>query len=202
MNRTHRKNWIKYALTTLGVIALVWTVLTIYVELDGPSKEWNFGNGEREKVLIVFDPDPFYNLDEMVCLSFAKALAEKQVSVKVVTVAAAERVDENQYHAFVYCANTYNWRPDWAISGYIERNHPKSNSKVIAITLGAGSTEASQRNFETVIQRAGGKPIKSYSLWLWRPNDEAKMERPNVEVAVGMAYDWGIEIGTILNADH
>jgi hypothetical protein len=195
-----KRKKIKYLLLTIAIIAVGWTALTFYVEVKGPSKEWTLGDAEGKKVLVVFDPDPFYNLDEQICLSFGKALAEKAMSVKVVTVAAASEVDQSKYEALVYCANTYNWRPDWSITSYIGDHPPRQTQSVIAITVGAGSTETSQKNFEKVIAAAGGKILDSYSSWLWRPNDESRMKESNVEVAVAMAYSWGNRFAEKLNA--
>lgn len=170
-----------------------WTALTLYVERPGPPKQWEFNNNHHTtKALIVFDADPFYNLDEQICLSFAKALSENGFNVRVATVAAAASINKTDHDLIVYCANTYNWRPDWAITDYIEEQSlPSENRNVVAITLGAGSTESAKKRLEEVIVNQGGKLLGSYALWLWRPNDEQKMEQPNVDVAVEMAYAWG-----------
>jgi len=180
----------------LAVILFGWLALTVYVERKGPAKSWAFGVPEsRRKALIIFDPDPFYNLDEKVCASFANALSETDFSVDVQTVSMAEQSPSQAYDLYVYCANTYNWRPDWAISGYIRSSSGSHQNKpVVAITLGAGSTEASQENFERMIVNSKGELLSSYSLWLWRPNDDTKPKEPNVEIAVSMAYEWGKSI--------
>jgi hypothetical protein len=188
-----KEKFLRYSSISIVFVTVIWIALTIYAELSGPPKQWNMGNASGKKVLVVFDPDPFYNLDEKVCLSFAKALGNNEMSVAIVTVAAAEGIDRNKYNAFIYCANTYNWRPDWSITNYIEQNPAKQNQSIVAITLGAGSTDWSRQNFEEVIKKSGGQLLQSYSLWLWRPNDETKMESPNVEVAESMAYQWGTE---------
>jgi len=187
------KKKLQYLLWTIALVAIGWMGLTLYAESNGPSKEWNLGGEHGKKVLVVFDPDPFYNLDEQVCISFAKALAEKEFSVKVVTVAAAADIDHNKYAVAVLCANTYNWRPDWAITSYIKEHPPQENQGIVAITLGAGSTEWSQENFEKLIIGNGGKLLGSYSSWLWRPNDERRMTENNIDVAVSMAYMWGTQ---------
>jgi hypothetical protein len=194
------KRFVKYLLATVIVVILGWCILTIYVEKQGPSRHWSFGDTQGKKVLIVFDPDPFYNLDEQVCLSFGKAFAEQNMSVTIVTVAASDSLEKTNYALLIYCANTYNWRPDWSICSFIEENESLTkNIPVVAITLGAGSTGASQKHFERQIVNAGGKILESYSLWLWRPNDEQKMKEPNVDVAVAMSYDWGKQVANKLN---
>lgn len=190
-----KRMFVRYLMATLLIVALVWVIMTIYVERTGPPKQWVLGNPNGKRALIVYDPDPFYNLDEQICRSFGEALAEQKMNVKISTVAAANSNEHESYDILIYCANTYNWRPDWSITQYI-KNHQSSQSAkpVVAITLGAGSTEASRESFEKTIINSGGKLIESYSLWLWRPNDKKKMEDPNIDVAVAMAHDWGKQI--------
>jgi hypothetical protein len=196
MSNMKKKIFIRYLIATIVLVIIGWTALTIYVEKTGPSRQWTLeSENGQSTALVVFDPDPFYNLDEQVCLSFGKALAENGINVQIATVAAAEQLKSKKFDVIIYYTNTYNWRPDWAVANYIEDcNNTSQHISSVAITLGAGSTEASQKHLETVITASGGKLIGSYSLWLWRPNDEKKMKEPNVEVAVGMAYDWGKQI--------
>jgi len=190
------KKRIWYVVGTVVAILVGWLILTVYVEREGAAKEWTFGTpGSTHKALIIFDPDPFYNLDEKVCASFARALSENGFQIDMQTVAIAERSLPQQYDLFVYCANTYNWRPDWAIQGFVRsRRETHKGKPIVAITLGAGSTKSSQDSFEQIIANSNGTLISSYSLWLWRPNDETKPKEPNVEMAVSMAYEWGKSI--------
>ena len=78
--KTKLVRFLRYSAIALGIIAVAWTALTFYVEKKGPAKRWRVGNDSEQKVLIVFDPDPFYNLDEKVCMSFANALAEQHMN--------------------------------------------------------------------------------------------------------------------------
>jgi hypothetical protein len=196
-----KKN-VRVLLLTVVTLLVGWGVLTLYVEFTGPAKQWTVGDENGKNVLIVFDPDPFYDLDEQVCMALANALAEEALSIKIATVAAARSIDRQKYDIIIYCANTYNWRPDWSITNYIEDHPAQERQSIVAITLGAGSTESSQRSFEKVILRSGGKLLNSYSLWLWRPNDMARLETSNVEVAKEMAYQWGTEIAKYLKASN
>lgn len=190
-----RRKIFRYFLITTSIMGIGWIALTLYVEAEGPAKEWTFGGRKNKNVLIVYDADPFYNLDEQVCLALAKSIASDSTGVVVATVASAKKLDPKIYDLFVYCANTYNWRPDWGITDYIEEHSASVATKpVVAITLGAGSTESSRKKFEYLIKRSGGELISSHSLWLWRPNDESKLEQPNVSVAVAMAHMWGKQI--------
>jgi hypothetical protein len=200
MNNMKNKSLFRYFVTALILIIVAWIALTIYVERMGPSKHWKFESANAKKdALIVFDPDPFYNLDEQICIAFGNALAEEDVNALVVTVAAADQFNAKDFDVIVYCANTYNWRPDWAISNFIEDSGPLQSISSVGITLGSGSTEASQKHLDKIIINSGGKLIGSYSLWLWRPNDETKMKQPNVQVAVAMAHDWGKQIAVLIH---
>ena len=150
--------------------------------------------------MIVYDPDPLYNLDEQVSRSFGQALADNGMHVRVVTVKKAMELKNTSYWLYVFCANTYNWRPDWALSNYIDNQVILTNKKVVAITLGSGSTEASQRALEKLIRSKGALLFDSRSLWLLRPNDESKPKQSNVNVSVSMAYSWGQEIAQRMSA--
>jgi len=132
-----RKRISQVAIIALTSIAIGWTALTLYVEKKGPAKQWTFGDDHEKTALIVYDPDPFYNLDEQVCFAFGEALAKDRMKVTVATVAAAEEFETESYDILVYCANTYNWRPDWAITNFIKEHKVKQKTPVVAITLGA-----------------------------------------------------------------
>ena len=122
------------------------------------------------------------------CESFGKTISAEGISVKVATVAAVN-TDSLDFDAYVFCANTYNWRPDWAVTGLIQKA-PIANKPVIAITLGSGSTRDSQKALEQLILRQKGKLSASKSFWLLRPNDESRMEESNVQVTLSMVKVW------------
>ena len=174
--------------------SFVWVLLTLWVQRTVVDKLWELGNVTTDpSALIVFNPDPIYNLDEQICLAFGQALVKHKFRVQVTTVEAAMNL-KGQPDLFVLCANTYNWRPDRSISNFIRSYPSLVKQDVIAITLGSGSTEASQQKFERLIKERGGNLIGSKSFWLMKPNDETRMEESNVAVATGMAYQWGEEI--------
>lgn len=183
-------------LTITGITALaigaVWTFLTVWAERTGSKRSWQLGSQTAKKrALIIYDPDPFYNLDEQVSRSFGQALADGGMRVTVATVAAASEADNQPMDLYVFCANTYNFRPDWAVSDFIRKQTNLDSKSVVAITLGGGSTGASQKALETLIRSKKANLLDSHSLWLLRPNDESRMQESNVAVSVSMAYSWG-----------
>ncbi len=167
------KKFLKWVIIASLAVALGWLVLTIWVESTGAKKSWEFGDTTvKGSVLIVYDPDPFYNLDEQICRAMGQTLARYGMQVKVVTVAAARELKNNPFNLYVFCANTYNWRPDRAVSNYIKNQALIRGKPVVAITLGAGSTETSQAALERIIIAAEGKLVSSRSFFLLRPNDK------------------------------
>lgn len=187
----------------LLVIAVAWGLLTLWVEANGPAKSHILANATSEKkALIVYDPDPIYNLDEQVCEAFGKALADKALSVKIATVASFTGMAPNNpalsnYDLYVFCANTYNWQPDWAVRDFIE-SAPIKQRPVVAITLGSGTTTAAQRSLEKVIANKQGQLIGSRSFWLVRPNDENRLEGSNVAICLDQVTTWASAIGDSL----
>lgn len=194
------KKVMRLALIIITVIVLLWWLLSIWVQREGPAMRFEIGgsNADEPSALIVFDPDPFYNLDEQVCRAFAMGLARRRWRVVVMTVAAARDIEIRPYKLLVVCANTYNWAPDRAVSRYLRNKGPLKSKNVVAITLGAGSTDHSQKVLETIIRNRGGRLVGSKSFWLWKPNDQSRLNEPNTQVAVEHAEKWAENIAVTI----
>lgn len=188
-------------LYTTVVIAVAWGTLTLVAAKKGAAKKWMFGSpSSLKKALIVYNPDLFYNLDEQVCKAFAEEL--KGMQVTVATVAAAGTIRDQNFDLYIFCANTYNWRPDWPASNFIKGHPLLKNKPVVAITLGSGSTGSSQKKLETIINEKGARLIGSRSFWLMKPNDELRMKEKNVSVVLSMVHEWAREILKKFNEDQ
>jgi hypothetical protein len=159
----------------LSLVAL-WIILTIWAESNGGKRGYVLGNSNNSrKALIVYDPDPFYNLDDQICNSFGTSLAKNNFNVHIYTVAAATNLKDSSFDLYVFCANTYNDRPDWVVSNYIRKAVNIKGKPVVTITLGAGSTALSKKAMERLIYVNGGKLIASKAFWLLRPNEMAEL---------------------------
>lgn len=192
----HRK--LKIALyISLGFLAF-WTLLTFWVEYAGKQKLEVIGSdGSTKKALIVYNPDPLYNLDEQVCKGFAAGLTAQGISATIATVKMAKK-DRTDYDLYVFCANTYNWAPDWQTVKLIKQIPHLDNKNVVAITLGSGSTARAKRKLEEAISARNANLMGSKTYWLLRPNDENRMEEKNNLVATDMATQFGLVIGKSL----
>jgi hypothetical protein len=189
-------------LVTLAFLLLGWLVLTLWVEQEGSRRSMELGSSENGKAAyVIYDPDPIHNLDQQVCEAFAQALADRGWRVNVSTVAAAQQ-SKDSIDLYVFGANTYNWSPDWAICNFIKTKVSLEQKKVVAITFGAGSTEGSQKEFESLIRSEKAILIDSRSFWLWRPNDDPLLQESNVILAVNLARNWADEIATRIATEN
>jgi len=193
------KKALKRTLYTVTGILLLWTAATFWAEYGGTQKvEWVGDESADKKALVVYNPDPIYNLDEQVCKSFATGLLKSGFTSKIATTGFLKEESES-YDLYVFCANTYNWAPDWLVTRYI-RNHPDLEAKkVVAFTLGSGSTVRSKRLLEEAILSRNADLIGSKTYWLMRPNDEGRMKEKNVDVVNDMVMNFGREIGRYMS---
>ncbi|WKN42197.1 hypothetical protein [Tunicatimonas pelagia] len=185
---------IKVIAYVIGVILFFWTGMTFWVQYTGEQQIVAVGDeSSPKKALIIYNPDPIYNLDEQVCRSFAEGLSHHGFSAKIATIELAHK--KEAYDLYVFFANTYNWAPDWLIQQFI-RDHPALEGKmVVAITMGAGETTRSQRKLESAILATDALLIGSRTYWLLHPNNESRMDEKNTDVAKDLARAWGESIG-------
>ncbi len=192
-----RRN-IGFALLWTAVFILsLWTGLTIWVEMEGPARWTQLGSSnDSSKVLVLYDPDPIYNLDEQLCTEIGKGIAEYHTEVIVATVAAVRDINLADLDGIVLCANTYNWAPDWAITGYIRSRADLDAIPVVAVTIGSGSTSAAHHRLNKLLASKDINVIDTHEWWLMRPNDESRMQEGNVAVARDEALQFGRKVGT------
>lgn len=182
----------------IGVI-LFWAIATVWANYSGKQKVKFIKSEVLEKTaLLVYNPDPIYNLDEQVCESFANGLMKEGFSSKIATIDYAEK-DSAEYDLYVFCANTYNWAPDWSIMNFIKTHKNLEGKNVVGIMLGSGSTQRAERILKETIEARNCNLIDCGSLWLMRPNDVNRMEENNSKVAVDLSYKWGKKIVNQLN---
>lgn len=169
------------------IIAGIWIGLTVWVEIPKGSSITHFGDSTApKKALIVYNPDPFYNLDEQVCTTFAQTLSSRGIYTTVSTIKAAKQNDiaTAYFDVYIFCANTYNWRPDMPTCNFVKKIKDLKHKNAIAITLGSGSTTQSKRHLEKTIRKYCNNLLYSETYWLMRPNDEERMKEKNVAVAL------------------
>lgn len=178
----------KIAVWALGTLLVFWGGLTLWVEQQRPARIWEYlPPSPGPRALILYNPDPLYDLDRQVGSAFAEGLQAQGWEVRLATLGAQLARPENPYDLYVFCANTYNWAPDRPTTRFIGQADWLAGSPVVAITLGSGSTARSRRLLEEALVNQGAKIVVSNAYWLMRPNDELRMDESNVQVACEMA---------------
>lgn len=189
------KKWVRATLYATICLAIFWTALTFWVEIAGKQQVvQKIAENERAKALILYNPDPIYNLDEQVCSAFAKGLQKIGVSSTIVTNKNITQIKDESFDLYVFCTNTYNFAPDQGIIKAIDQLKNLEGQPVVAITLGSGSTNRSKRKFEEYLNDKSVALIHSKTLWLMRPNDESRINEPNTKVAADYALNLALTL--------
>jgi len=180
----------------VGILFMVfsWYLVGIWVNHYGKARIQNYEQvNPSQQAIILFNPDPIYNLDEQVGQAFAEGLWEKDWAVQLATVQSKHTIDPQLFDLIVFCANTYNFAPDQgtidAISDFSIEGKP-----IVALTLGSGTTSRAHRILKNHIERAGGDIVAEKQLWLMRPNDESRLDESNIEVAKDIAKEMASHI--------
>lgn len=194
------RKWFIRLVITMAALSFIWMLFSFWANAKGKAAEWTIGDTKAAKhALIIFDPDPFFNFDEQVCKAFAKGLAKHGFSSRICTVAKADPLYTPTYDLYVFCANTYNWHPDAAISYYIQQQIVLQNQNTVAITLGGGYTERSQEMLERLLSYKNVKLLQSLQYWVWLTNDKHRTNERNAVVAISMAEAAGANVARGLN---
>lgn len=167
---------------------ICWLVLTLYVESYGYEKTTVLADSGNASALLVYDPDPFYDLDKQVCFAFGKHLQDAGWAVTIHTAKAASKKNDQsskQYDLYVLCANTYNYFPDWAVTHFLNCLDISKTTPVVAFTIGAGSTALAKKRLDKRIRNKTKHLLASEEIWLFRPNAmNAESKEDNVQLGL------------------
>lgn len=179
----------------LAGLSIFWFALTVWVQFAGKQYSNNVTDRlSSARALIVYKPDPIYDMDKQLCSSLALGLKKHGFSSRIITTGL---VSDEDFDAdlYVVCTNTYNFAPDWKMSNFIQRPEIKTTVPVAAMTLGAGSTKRAKRLWDKKIQSNKLNLVDSREFWLMKPNNEESTEERNVALACHMTMQWGEELG-------
>lgn len=195
------KRFLRITIRTLAFILFIWLLLSLWVQQDRTGPQWeNKLEYPRGKALLLYNPDPLYNLDEQLAKAVSGGLLEAGWSCRVTTYQDFGDSATGEYDLLLILTNTYNWAPDWPTRRFIENARGLKGKAVVAITVGSGSTERSKRLLEEQLEESGAEVLNSRTFWLLRPNDESRLEEPNVDVAVELAHAWMRSVAEQLGA--
>ena len=180
----YMKRFLRIFTWITGFLLLIWLGLTLWVQRERTGPSWTTPvEDPRGKALILYNPDPIYNLDQQLAEAFTKGLLDNGWESSVIPYADLETSAPLGYDLYVVLANTYNWAPDRPTRSFV-RNSPWLKGKnVVAITLGSGDARRSERLLKEELLESGARLIDARTYWLLRPNDETRLEMSNVVVA-------------------
>ncbi|MEM7573706.1 MAG: hypothetical protein AAF433_12425 [Bacteroidota bacterium] len=192
---TSNNKWLRGLFFTLFTGVLIWLGLTMYVQMPNGHYIASFGpDTAPQRALILYDADPFDNLDQQLSTAFASGLTNRGWNATVSTVKAIRKEPLFDYDLYVFCANTYNGEPDWTISHYLRSEIDLSGKAVVGICVGAGATARAQRTLECKINKAGGFLLDARSFSLARPNDSDDQSKLQLEAARTQVMEWAAEL--------
>jgi hypothetical protein len=182
------------AIALIGAIAVTW-----YVQREAPFKQDKLVSAGREKALILYHPSRDAHFSDELTEALAQGFADTQFSVERWTMTGETPAQPQGFAVIAVVSNTFYARPDRPTMHYLERADFKS-APVIAIMAGAGSTDRAQGLMTDALKRSGADLRTVRSLWISRPNDEARMTEDNRAVARSIARKMASDVGAAVRS--
>ncbi len=187
------------AMAIVLVLLFGLAIVTIVVESEAEYKLEALNSEGSARALILYQPSRDAHFSDELSLALADGFKSAGLSVARATLTRDTPGSPKEYALIAVVSNTYWWTPDLPTLHYLARAR-LDGIKVVGIIGGAGATERSQRLFEEALRKTGANVIQTRSFWLFRPNDEARTNEPNREVALQMAKLLGAESGLMVLA--
>ena len=195
--------YLKIILKLLVIVAISWGFLTLWVQQQRPAGVQEFIPDQTlGRVLVVYNPDPIYDLDCQMAASFAKGLSQQGYEVTVCDYYTAQSLSLPDYQLLGIVSNTYNWAPDRPTRRFLKEAAGLKDLPVVAITLGSGDTRRSQRLLREALVNRGAEVWASEAYWLLRPNDASQEGISNTAAAREASVNLGLRVGQLLQADR
>lgn len=174
------------------LVVLVWIALTAWVEREAEYKLESQASAGR-RALVLYHPSREARFSDDLSMAVTAGLQSAGFSVDRATITERTAARPDGYQVVFVVSNTYNWAPDWPTMQYLKRANFEGIN-VVGLIGGAGSTGRSERILGEALRGTGAKVLGTRSLWLWRPNDETRMEKPNREVGLDIARRFAADV--------
>lgn len=188
-----RRRLLRYVVALAATIALAWIALTIYVQREAIPTVQRTENGHTRQALVIYHPSRDSGFTDDLSREVAEAFSNSSLRSTRVSVHSQLSVPRD-CAIIAVVANTYNWAPDLPTQRFLERAD-LSGQSVIGLIAGGGSTDRAQRILEEKLRATGARVLAVRPFWLWRPNDESRLNEPNRQVALDMARKMAQQFG-------
>lgn len=175
-----------------ALLIVAWVTLTAVVEREAKYKLESLG-GEGRRALVLYHPSREARFSDDLSMAVAAGLQSAGFSVERATITEQTPTNLERYQFLAVVSNTYNWAPDWPTMRYLKRVR-LDGTAAVGVIGGAGSTGRSERLLAEALRATGAKVLGTRSFWLWRPNDETRMEEPNRKVGLDLARRFAADI--------
>ncbi len=166
-------------------------VLGVVVEREGPYVFETLGPGAGPgRALVLYHPSRDAHFSDDLSLALAQGLMQAGLAVDRATLTANTPAHPAGYAIVGVVSNTYYWTPDLPTLRYLRRAQFDS-ALVVGLIGGAGATGRSQQMLDLALRTSGATVLTTKAFWLWRPNDETRMDEPNRAVALDLARRLG-----------
>lgn len=187
--------WLIRLLILVVIGGCAWIALTFYVDRKStPYRVYQAVENPQGQVLILYHHDRIYDFGKRIGLSLAATAQKENWSSTLSTYSFDSMMGELNLSAFqkvVILTNVYNWRPDSEAMQWLEQNAAKLKQKKLSVfILGMGSTNEARQIAYLKAKNTGAVIGFTKSLWLWRPNDDLRLDDPNLQVADDVASDY------------
>ena len=178
-----------------SALALGLAILSIVVERESQYVLEALGGGSgKGRALVLYHPSRDARFSDDLSLAFAQGLMAAGFTVDRATLTSKTPPHPEGYAVIGVVSNTYYWTPDLPTLHYLRRAR-LDGTALVGLIGGAGSTGRAQRVLDQALRATGGTVLQTRSFWLWRPNDEARPDEANRQVALDLAKQLGIESG-------
>ncbi|MFN8582605.1 MAG: hypothetical protein U0163_16725 [Gemmatimonadaceae bacterium] len=169
-----------FRIVGIVIVAAVLAV-SIGVEREAPYIHESLG-GTGPRALVLYHPSRDARFADEISMAVAQGLRDAGYSVERATITRRTPGDSSGVAFIAVVSNTYWWTPDLPTLRFLRRAR-LTGIPAYAFIGGAGSTGRSERVLADALRATGATVIGTRSLWIWRPNDEHRMQEPNRRVA-------------------
>ncbi|MGE0157973.1 MAG: hypothetical protein AB7T31_01100 [Gemmatimonadales bacterium] len=167
-------------------------LVTVAVERESDFAHEDLGGAGPGRALVLYHPSRDARFSDELSSAVARGFRRAGLAVERATLTTRTQARADGYAIVAVVSNTYFWTPDRPTLRFLRRARFDA-IPVIGLMGGAGATGRSERLLHEALGRTGALSVETRSFWLWRPNDEARAEVPNREMAVERAEAFAYE---------